>query len=302
MMRHRTFILQPATTAAMRPRIALVSASVALDKDEDLQPLLTAFSSTGVDAQITCWDDAQVDWANFSLALVRSTWDYTERRGEFLAWTQRVAQTTRLFNTPPVLAWNSDKHYLQALEAKGVRIVESHFIEAGENPTALPDVGELVVKPAVGAGSKDAQRYQSHEMAAALAHATRLLAQQRSVLVQPYQQAVDTLGETAMLFFDGVYSHCIRKGPLLKVGEQSSQQLFAQEDIRAQTPSAAELALARQVLAAIPFETPLYARVDVLPSPQGPKLLELELTEPSLFFAHAPGSVDRLVQAVTKRL
>jgi glutathione synthase/RimK-type ligase-like ATP-grasp enzyme len=287
---------------ARRHLLALVSATVAVDKDEDLSPLTEAFSRIGVDTQVTCWDDPKVDWARFDLALVRSTWNYTERRTEFVAWARRVAQATRLFNAPEVLAWNSDKHYLQHLSAKGVRIVESHFIEPGDTPHSLPDFGELVVKPAVGAGSRDAQRYLPHEMPAALAHAKRLLSEQRSVLVQPYQQAVDTLGETAMLFFDGVYSHCIRKGPLLRVGEQSSQQLFAPEDIRAQTPSEAELTLARQVLAAVPFDMPLYARVDVLPSPQGPKLLELELTEPSLFFAHAPGSAERLVQAVMKRL
>ena len=33
-----------------------------------------------------------------------------------------------------------------------------------------------------------------------------------------------------------------------------------------------------------------------------PVVLELELTEPSLFFAHAPGSADRLAQSALSRV
>jgi hypothetical protein len=44
----------------------------------------------------------------------------------------------------------------------------------------------------------------------------------------------------------------------------------------------------------------LYARVDLLPGDE-PALLELELTEPSLFFAHAPGAAERFARAVLAR-
>ena len=47
----------------------------------------------------------------------------------------------------------------------------------------------------------------------------------------------------------------------------------------------------------------LYARVDVIAGPDGaPRLVELELTEPSLFFTHAPGSAARLAQRIVNRL
>ena len=46
-----------------------------------------------------------------------------------------------------------------------------------------------------------------------------------------------------------------------------------------------------------------YARVDLIRDADGaPRLLELELTEPSLFFAHAEGSADRFAAALKKRL
>jgi O-ureido-D-serine cyclo-ligase len=46
-----------------------------------------------------------------------------------------------------------------------------------------------------------------------------------------------------------------------------------------------------------------YARVDLIRSDDGhPRLLELELTEPSLFFAQAPGSADRFAASLASRL
>ena len=47
----------------------------------------------------------------------------------------------------------------------------------------------------------------------------------------------------------------------------------------------------------------LYARVDLIPGPDGePMLIELELTEPSLFLRQSPGAAERLAEAIIARL
>ena len=158
------------------------------------------------------------------------------------------------------------------------------------------------MKPCIGAGSRDTQRYTAPNRAAAVAHSKRLLDAGRHALVQPYLDAVDTDGETALLFFAGRFSHAIRKGPLLQRDGEATRALFAPEAITAREPSAAEVDVAHRALAAIPGGSPLYARVDLLPSPEGPQLLELELTEPSLFFATAPGSAERFAVAIESTL
>ncbi|MFY2763372.1 hypothetical protein ACOQFR_04900, partial [Arenimonas sp. MALMAid1274] len=175
------------------------------------------------------------------------------------------------------------------------------YLAPGDDPASLPDLEEFVVKPTVGAGSRDAQRYLRSEREAALAHARRLLDQGRHVLVQPYLKAVDEQGETALLFFDGVFSHAIRKGPLLKRGEGPTGGLFAPERIQPRTPSAEEHAVAAKALAALPFDTLPYARVDLLPSDTGPQLLELELTEPSVFLPFSEGAAARFAAALALR-
>jgi hypothetical protein len=125
----------------------------------------------------------------------------------------------------------------------------------------------------------------------------------RSVLLQPYLDSVDRDGETALIFFAGQFSHAIRKGPLLPPGRAGSPAigLFAPEKITARVPGADEMEVADRVLSAIPFEAPLYARVDLIRDAAGvPVLLELELTEPSLFFAQAAGSVERFAAAALR--
>ncbi len=294
----------------MRPRVALVSARAARHLDEDLAPLLAALDEAGAEPLVADWDDPGVDWGGFRLALLRSAWDYTEHLAEFLAWADRISKLTPLLNPPALVRWNTDKHYLRDLARAGVPTVPTRFVEPGEDAAralngflAQECAQEWVVKPAVGAGSRDAARYARGDEQTAAAHIERLLEAGRSVLLQPYLAQVDRHGETALIYFGGRFSHAIRKGPLLRRGAAPTDALFAEEHITPRTPAAEELQVAERVLAALPFAPPLYARVDEIRAEDGkPVLLELELTEPSLFFAHAPGAARRLADQLCCQL
>ncbi len=298
-----------------RGKVALVSARAARGLDEDMAPLSAALRECGLDTDVVEWDDPEVRWSGFALALLRSTWDYTERLGEFRAWLERVAAQTRLHNPQPLVLWNTDKHYLRELSALGVPTVPSEFIEPGEDPAAAVNsflsrhsCAEFVVKPAVGAGSRGARRLARTGAAEAAGHARQLLAAGRSVLLQPYLASVDREGETALLYFHGRFSHAIRKGPLLRPGEDPTRALFAPEHITPRVPGEAELRVGARVLEALSAggrasAAPLYARVDLLSEPPGtPQLLELELAEPSLFLGYAEGAARRLALEVVRLL
>lgn len=295
--------------------LALVSVAAAHALDEDLAPLSAALDAAGVAHRIVYWDDGFADWSQYRAAVIRSPWDYIDRLPEFLDWARRVSAVSTLVNPLPVIESNTDKHYLAGLAARGIRTVPSRFIEpeqhAEDGLRAFLDEfahAEFVVKPAVGAGSKDAQRYGRDEVEAALMHVRRLQLKNRSALLQPYLARVDEAGETALLFFDGAYSHAIRKGPLLRRGEGPTNHLFAPEQITPRVPSEDEQALARAVVDALPglfgLDAPLlYARIDLLRDEDGaPCLLELELTEPSLFLYTADGAAERFVAALKRRL
>lgn len=294
------------------PHVALVSARGARKLDEDLPPLQRALEAAGARVTIVRWDDSKIEWAEFDLAVLRSTWDYATRLPEFLDWVHRAALRTRLLNPLAVVRWNTDKHYLAELERAGVPVVPGTFVEPGADAQqalaafleAHLHAEDVVIKPAIGAGSKDAQRHARESRNDMLAHLDRLLNASRSVLMQPYLPSVDTQGETALLFFNGEFSHAIRKGPLLQRGAAPAAGLFAVERITSCEPSSAERAIAQRALGTIPFERPLlYARVDLIQDESGaPRLLELELTEPSVFLDHAAGAAERFARAILGRL
>ncbi len=285
------------------PRVALATAGEVPDLDDEGRLLLEALRERGVDAQPAVWDDAAQDWAAYDLVVVRSTWDYAERVGEFLDWAAHVADVTRLQNSLAHLRWTTDKHYLDELAAAGVPVVPSVFLEPGD-PADHPHLTvEHVVKPAVSAGSRSTIRVGEGDPDRSLAHVRSLQAEGRSVLVQPYLPEVDTAGETAVVLLGDAVSHAIRKGPLLQLGAGPVDGLFAEEDISAREPSAEELQVAARAMGVVAGLGPTtYARVDLLPTPDGPLVLEVELAEPSLFLDTAPGSPARLAEVVVARL
>lgn len=269
-----------------------------LDPDDRL--LLEPLAALGIGADAVVWDDAGVNWGAYDLVVLRSPWDYARRRDEFVAWARTVP---RLANPADVVAWNTDKRYLGRLVAAGVPVVPTEWI-APADAWALPSRGEWVIKPAVGAGSLDTGRYDTSDPShrrLALTHVARLQAAQRLVMVQPYLSSVDTDGETSLLFLGGEFSHAIRKGPMLDGPDVVVDGLFKPEDIEPREPTEAQLRVGARALAAIPGGGArlLYARVDLIAGREGePLVIELELTEPSLFLATAPPAAATFARVI----
>jgi hypothetical protein len=209
-----------------------------------------------------------------------------------------------------VVAGNTDKRYLARLAEAGVPVVPTEWL-APTDPWRLPSDGEFVVKPAVSAGSNETGRYDladPEHRRLAVAHAERLQRAGSLVMIQPYLSAADSVGETAQLYFGGRFSHAIGKGAMLDGPYEETAALYRPERIGPRVPSPAERAGAEEVLDAavrvlgVPADL-LYARVDLIPGPDGtPLLIELELTEPSLFFEHDPGAPDRFADVIAARL
>jgi glutathione synthase/RimK-type ligase-like ATP-grasp enzyme len=307
---------RPGKVAGMHRNVALVTAREALALDEDLPPLILALRELGARVATPCWDDPDVDWGSFDVAVLRSTWDYADRLDEFLEWTERCASQTKLLNSPAIVRWNTDKHYLVHLAHAGVPVVPTLFVEPGTDAKselarflaagsgsftvgACGAFEQFVVKPTVGAGSRDAARYRREDHAKAVAHIVRLLEAGRSVMLQPYLDRVDHHGETAVVYIGGRYSHAIRKSALLRLDDAFVAGLFAPEQITPREPDPDEKNVAEAAFRACSLDEPLYARIDLIHDDRGlPVVLELELTEPSLFFLHAPEAAGRFADAL----
>lgn len=252
-----------------------------------------------MDVAVVDWDDPAVDWAGFDRVVVRSTWDYQRRLPEFLAWVDRVAALTELLNPPEMIRWNTDKRYLAELAEAGVPITPTEFVAAGER-ARFPE-GDIVVKPAVGAGSVDAASYRPDQRELAERHVARLHGAGQVVLIQPLLASVAAEGEWPLMFFGGRFSHAANKRVALpQAGEVEG--LFAAEDNTGHVATPAQIAAAQHAvdLVTAQFGTPTYARVDLVRADDGEFcVLEVELIEPSLFLPYADDqAADRLAAAL----
>jgi glutathione synthase/RimK-type ligase-like ATP-grasp enzyme len=276
-------------------RVAIVTCEGADDPDNPT--LFVALESAGLDASLVSWDDPSVRWDAFDLVVVRSTWDYPRRRDEFLAWTRGVAN---LVNPVDIIEYSSDKHYLADLETRGLRIIPSHFCDVGEEPEFF-DI-DFVVKPCVGAGSLHVERYRPEEVARAFAHVKALHADGRDALIQPYIHSVDTIGERAVIFIDGQYSHAMAKGAMLNVAATERDFRYRRQQMSATKGELGAIDFATEVLSTLEFSDLLYARVDLVATIQGWLVMELEMIEPSLFLTFNEPAADALVAGIVRRL
>ena len=282
--------------------LRLASCKVLPEPDPDAEPLAAALEAAGLPAAVLGWDDPDVDWDAPIPTVLRTTWNYALAPEAFCAWLDRVAVAAPLWNPLPLVLQNLHKRYLVELPLRGVAAVPTRMIEQGQRGELAEcadafATDHLVVKPAIGAGSLDTERFTRGEDVRFAAHVDRLAAR-GDVLVQPFIESVQDYGERSLVWIDGELSHAIRKTPRFS-GDA--------ERIDGPLPIAGdEAALAQAVLAPLLAEhgeRMLYARIDVARDAGGrPMVMELELIEPSLFFAKRPGSAERFVAGLMRRL
>lgn len=284
----------------MTGRVAWVTAREARGQDEDEGVALAALARRGADVDVVDWDDPDADWAGYDRVVLRSPWDYPARLEAFLEWLDATAAVTEVVNDPRMVRWSIDKRYLAELRSAGVPITDTVFVAPGE-PVAFPD-GDFVVKPAVGAGSKDAASYGPDQQDVARDHVARLHDAGQVVLVQPYVASVATEGEWALVYLGGRFSHGASKRVALpRAG--LVEELFAAETNAPHEATPDQRAAADAALAHVQerLGTPAYARIDLVRHDDGDyRVLEMELVEPSLFLPYADASAaDRLAEVLT---
>lgn len=286
-------------------RIALATCRDLPDWEVDDRPLEDAFRDACVELDKPAWDDRTVDWSGFDACLIRTTWDYSQRREAFVAWADHVATRTRLFNPADIVRWNTDKRYLHTLKLRGVPTIPTIWLERGtrasvESLVQSPEWDRGFLKPVIGASSSDTLRFRCDRdgIRQAQQQIDRLLPA-KDMMLQPYYPSVEVEGEYSVIFVDGQATHAVRKVPV--PGDYRVQDDYGAHDEPA-TLDAADLETATNAMRAV--RTPLlYGRADFLRAPDGSlRMNELELVEPSLFFRHGPDAAKLLAQATVDRV
>ncbi len=284
-------------------KLALVTSSGLSHPDADLPLLESELADLNIGTDIVAWDET-VEWSGYDAAIIRSTWDYHRRLVEFDHWLTVASEQTQLWNSADLIRWNTDKRYLAHLSAKGLPTVPTQFIDRTEPQwhSQLLSVGDdIVIKPTVGAGSHGVRRF-INQSEHAIAYAEQLMSSGKTPMTQPYLGDIDTHGEVGLVTAGGVLSHAFHKEAILNGEPQWSGDDHVVEVISAHTPTEAEQSLCDRVLSVLPATA--YARIDLLPTMNGPMISEVELIEPSLFLevdSDAAGRVARAFASVVRR-
>jgi glutathione synthase/RimK-type ligase-like ATP-grasp enzyme len=294
--------------ATMCPRIALVNDHrwIAPDHPDDYarrilteDRLLTdAFERRGARVERVAWSDADIDWPAFDALVIRQTWDYFERLAAFTAWLDRIEGRVRIVNPLAVLRWNLHKRYLVELAEAGVPTVPTRLVPAGSDApldSAMDALGsdDAVIKPAVSGAGRETYRV-TRAAAASMASTWNRLVAAEDMMIQPFMPAIVARGEVSLMVMDGAATHAVRK--IAAPGEFRVQDDHG-GTVHAHAPTDAETGIAERAIAAVPGDV-AYARVDLVDSDAGPRVMELELIEPELFFRHCPEAAERLAAAV----
>ena len=296
-------------------KVALPNCSNLPDWEVDDYPFHRALEALNIEWSRPVWDDPDVDWSAFDGILIRTTWDYQEKEPTFVSWARRASTASKFFNPTEVITWNTKKTYLRDLEEAGARLTPTRWLNQGESVDVAAMMRELgwqrgFLKPVVGATARETLRFMSNKegLAQAQSHVDRLLPNE-GLMLQPYLESVETDGELSALYFDGEFSHGVRKVPV--PGDYRVQDDFGASD-EPYTFTDGEVGALGLILKALDAvlhskfqqeEPLLYARIDVLRDGNGGLYLnELELVEPSLFFRHSEESPGRLAQALKRRL
>ncbi|MFC3122916.1 ATP-grasp domain-containing protein [Agaribacter flavus] len=267
--------------------------------DDMLKPYLAEF---GWEVRDVPWQNTAVDYNEFDLVIVRSTWDYQAHAESFLNCLERIDASSAILENPlSLMRWNLSKSYLQNLQHKGIPVLPSIWSEK-INYSKFKSLyhrfhtDDLVIKPLVSANADFTYRVNIEKLERLWEELEGVFSI-RPFLVQAYEESIETVGEYSLFYFEKNYSHAILKQPKagdFRVQEEHGGQLIALD------ASDEMKKLAMRVLASLP-ELPLYARIDMLKTERGFEIIEVELIEPSLYFNMAEGSAERFATLIHKK-
>jgi len=283
----------------MAPSIVLATCLAWPDLSASDRCLAAILSGRGHRVVGAPWNGPFLPFAGAAAVVVRSSWDYHHAPDAYRAWLARLPPD-RTFNAPDLIRWNISKAHLLDLGARGARVPRSRLVAA--TPAAVADalvslgLDEAVLKPAIGASGLGVERVRRGDEARALARA-RLHKTMDEALVQEFVAGIEG-GELAGVFFEGVFSHGLRRVPA--PGEFRINDLYGGR-MEATTLSETVVREMSAVLALVPAPA-LYARVDCVAGDAGFTLMEVEVNEPGLGMDLVPGTADRFADALLARL
>lgn len=267
---------------------------------ENLKPFVQTLVQQKVEVVVAPWQDWQekTDWV-----LPLCAWDYATHSQEFQVWLERlIQQDIGVFNPLDLVRWNMSKDYLLDL-AKVVEVIPTVVLKQANSIAFMSLLqerqwSEVVLKPLIGQSGNAVTKWRIEQANTGVL--PELNAYANGLVIQPYIQEIERYGETSMVFFNGVFSHAVKRQP--PRGEWRANSAYGVE-VFATVPSPSALASAEKVLGSLAV-MPTYARVDGTDILHEGRFLlnELEVIEPALYLHTDVEATARFTQAVWQKI
>ncbi|MEM7100040.1 MAG: hypothetical protein AAF541_17365 [Pseudomonadota bacterium] len=265
-------------------------------------PLREALRARGHTVASMPWNEDQNIFYSADLIILRACWDYYQNPERFSEWIESLAVRSAVVANPlNVVSWNFDKRYLLELQALGLNVVPTWIRDARDELSirsfmSAEGFSSVVRKPLFGQSG----HYIDHLSASTARWPVAPFS--GPALLQPFQEHINEVGETLMVFFAGEYSHTIKR--TLADGEWRSNSQFGSKRSSIK-PSDQVIQQGQDILRTVTQAKdwripPLYARIDGLVSDDVFTLMELELIEPALGFDLVPEAARRFAAVIEK--
>ena len=196
-----------------------------------------------------------------------------------------------------------DKHYLQDLVDKGIRVIETEYIKKGDRRelnSIITGLGwvDVILKPTIAGAARHTYKLNPQNIDDHEDIFSELIAEE-DMMLQPFQHNIAIKGEVSFMVMGGEFTHAILKKA--KSGDFRVQDDFG-GTVHNYEASQTEITFAEKVVRTC-NPLPAYARVDVMwDNDDELAISEVELIEPELWFREHPEAANVLAREIVERI
>ena len=274
--------------------------------------LMEALKEQNLSAVHVPWDKKEVNWRDYRVVLVLSTWDYCKTestRVQFLKVLCNIEISgAQLLNNRLAIEWSSKKTYLREMRVGGIPTIETHWLKNTDIPNLKKIIEKhkwtiCVIKPVTGNGAQDTTKFSISEVDGIINKIKNLNV--KEWMLQPFAKEIVEDGEYSFIFHDGKFSHCIKKIPA--IGDFRVQFFHGGQSIKVEDTKELDpyIKQAQEIYGKLPHKNKIFTRIDgIIRHDEGKKhkgklvVMEVEMVEPYLFNKKCPIIISRIAKSI----
>lgn len=263
-------------------RVGLLSSLIWIGRCNDNAMLLEKYKEYNVEATEIAWD-SQDDLSQLDLIVVRSTWGYQNKYKTYLDKLRSIDEHSLLLNSYEVIHKNVYKEtQFKTFERLQIPCAKTIFLQEVPIDKVVELIKEklfiekkLVLKPNISASGQDTVLIDNKSSESKIRnYVIEQFKNAKGVLLQEYLSEIEN-GEISLIFISGIFTYSVIRYPGIFTGGKETEGYSASIDL---------ITFGEEIIRKMDLNNELYVRVDVVMTLEGPKVMEIELNEPDLFF------------------